>query len=130
MIAERRSIGPESIPSLTHYYGDVVRVIILTIVALLLLSAPFYADDLKAELPFEVAGAVVLAGLAALTNPRSGAVIIVDDVYTTGSTMNEIAKTLKRAGAERVEVLTVARVANDIYRAEDTGTASAVSITQ
>ena len=28
--------------------------------------------------------------------------------------MNEIARTLKRAGAERVEVLTVARVANDM----------------
>jgi ComF family protein len=37
-------------------------------------------------------------------------VIVVDDVYTTGSTLHEIAKTLKRHGAERVEVLTVARV--------------------
>lgn len=56
-----------------------------------------------------------------------GSVIIVDDVYTTGSTMNEIAKTLKRAGADRVEVLTVARVANDLYRAEETGTSTALS---
>jgi len=54
---------------------------------------------------------------------------VVDDVYTTGSTMNEIARTLKRAGAERVEVLTVARVANDIYLA-DTGVATTVSATQ
>ncbi len=37
-------------------------------------------------------------------------ILIVDDVYTTGSTLHEIAKTLKRAGAQRVEVLTVARV--------------------
>lgn len=37
-------------------------------------------------------------------------VLVVDDVYTTGATLHEIAKTLKRAGAERVEVLTVARV--------------------
>ena len=36
--------------------------------------------------------------------------LVVDDVYTTGATLNEIARTLKRAGAERVEVLTVARV--------------------
>lgn len=43
-----------------------------------------------------------------------GTVIVVDDVYTTGSTMHEIARTLKRAGAERVEVLTVARVIRDI----------------
>ena len=52
----------------------------------------------------------------------SGTVIVVDDVYTTGSTMHEIARTLKRAGAERVEVLTVARVTRDVYaRAMDTG---------
>jgi competence protein ComFC len=37
-------------------------------------------------------------------------VIVVDDVYTTGSTLNEISKTLKRAGVQRVEVLTLARV--------------------
>jgi adenine/guanine phosphoribosyltransferase-like PRPP-binding protein len=54
----------------------------------------------------------------------------VDDVYTSGSTMSEIAKTLKRAGAERVEVLTVARVANDLYRAVDRDNSEGVSITQ
>src|SRR5262249_45570915 len=59
-----------------------------------------------------------------------GTVIVVDDVYTTGSTMNEIARTLKRAGAERVEVLTVARVANDIYRVEATAAVTDVSRTQ
>ena len=59
-----------------------------------------------------------------------GAVIIVDDVYTTGSTMNEVAKTLKRGGAERVEVLTVARVANEFYRAEDTDNSTGVSDNQ
>jgi len=37
-------------------------------------------------------------------------VTVVDDVYTTGATLQEIAKTLKRAGTLRVEVLTVARV--------------------
>lgn len=52
----------------------------------------------------------------------SGTVIVVDDVYTTGSTIDEIARTLKRAGAKRVEVLTAARVARDVYaRAMDTG---------
>lgn len=37
-------------------------------------------------------------------------VLIIDDVYTTGSTVHEMARTLKRAGTVRVEVLTVARV--------------------
>ena len=38
-------------------------------------------------------------------------IAIVDDVVTTGSTANEVAKVLKRAGARRVEVWAVARAA-------------------
>jgi ComF family protein len=38
-------------------------------------------------------------------------VAIVDDVITTGSTMNELARVLKRAGAERIEAWAVARTA-------------------
>jgi ComF family protein len=70
-----------------------------------------------------------LASAFEVMSEVKGRIIVVDDVYTTGSTMNEIARTLKRSGAEHVEVLTVARVANDIYRAE-TGAAARVSTTQ
>lgn len=71
-----------------------------------------------------------LAGAFEMRGRVSGTVIVVDDVFTTGSTMNEIAKALKRGGAERVEVLTVARVANEIYLAEDTDSSAGVSATQ
>jgi ComF family protein len=40
-------------------------------------------------------------------------VLLLDDVYTTGATVRECAKVLRRAGARRVEVLTVARVKHD-----------------
>ncbi len=43
-------------------------------------------------------------------------VILVDDVLTTGATMNELSRVLKRGGASRVEVLTFARVADGISR--------------
>lgn len=41
-------------------------------------------------------------------------VILVDDVFTSGATVGECARTLLKAGARRVDVLTIARVARDI----------------
>ena len=36
-------------------------------------------------------------------------VLLVDDVITTGTTMNECAKTLRRAGASEVTAISLAR---------------------
>lgn len=36
-------------------------------------------------------------------------ILVVDDVFTTGSTVNECARVLRKAGAVRIEVFTVAR---------------------
>jgi ComF family protein len=40
-------------------------------------------------------------------------VLLIDDLFTTGSTVRECARVLRRAGARRVEVLTVARVKHE-----------------
>ena len=40
---------------------------------------------------------------------RNRRIILVDDVYTTGSTVAECARTLRKAGAEAVFVVTIAR---------------------
>lgn len=44
---------------------------------------------------------------------RGKTVVLIDDVYTTGATVNECTKVLLKAGALRVHVLTLARVARD-----------------
>jgi len=54
-----------------------------------------------------------LRGAFRVKNPdrvKGKRVVLVDDIYTTGSTLNECARTLKKAGAERVTALTLARV--------------------
>lgn len=40
-------------------------------------------------------------------------IVLIDDVYTTGSTLKECAKTLKKAGAKSVDALTIARVCEE-----------------
>lgn len=52
-------------------------------------------------------------GAFAVKNPaniKGRKVLLIDDVFTTGATVNECAKVLKKAGAERIDVLTLARV--------------------
>ncbi len=63
-----------------HYYGDYVRILFLSATGLMLLGAPFYADSLRIELPFEIVGALVLAALAALANPHSKTVLAADAI--------------------------------------------------
>ena len=43
-------------------------------------------------------------------NIKGKRIVLIDDVYTTGATLRECAKALKRAGAKSVDTLTVARV--------------------
>ena len=53
-----------------------------------------------------VRGAFALAPGRSLEGKK---VLLVDDVYTSGATVNECSRTLKRSGAERVYVVTLAR---------------------
>ena len=50
-----------------------------------------------------VSGAFVARG------PVAGRVLLVDDVFTTGATLGECARVLRRAGAEEIRALTLCR---------------------
>jgi ComF family protein len=53
-------------------------------------------------------------GAFSVTRPVRGD-LLVDDVLTTGATLNELARTLKNAGAERVEAWVIARTVDREY---------------
>ncbi len=61
----------------------------------------------KAEREKNVKGAFVIADRKKVAGEN---IILIDDVYTTGATLNECAKVLLEAGAQKVAVLTLSRV--------------------
>jgi ComF family protein len=63
----------------------------------------------QAELPFAARRKNVRGAFACLEDLSGLRVAVVDDVMTTGATLDEFAKTLKKRGAARVENWVVAR---------------------
>ena len=63
----------------------------------------------QASLPFKARVKNIKGAFAINNNLTGKRVAIVDDVMTTGASLNELAKTLKKAGASHVECWVVAR---------------------
>jgi len=61
----------------------------------------------RAEREKNIKGAFAVADKKKVTDKN---IILIDDVYTTGATINECAKVLLKAGAQKVAVLTLSRV--------------------
>lgn len=63
----------------------------------------------QTELPYEERARNVNGAFACDLDLSGKSIAVVDDVMTTGATLNELARVLKRAGAARVENLVIAR---------------------
>jgi ComF family protein len=70
-------------------------------------ATPSQAGLTNAQRRQNVAGAFVVSKKSLVVNKH---VLLIDDVLTTGATVNAAAAALKKAGARRVTVLTLARV--------------------
>jgi predicted amidophosphoribosyltransferase len=53
-------------------------------------------------------------GVANKERVKNQHILLIDDVYTTGSTLAECARALLKSGASRVGVLTLARAVMDV----------------
>lgn len=67
------------------------------------------AETPQSSLPDTAARRTNVAGAFEVRTTIGGHVVIIDDVVTTGATVNELARCLKRAGARRVDVWAIAR---------------------
>jgi len=63
----------------------------------------------QTELPYEERAKNVRGAFLCRVDLSGASVAVLDDVMTTGATLNELARVLKRAGATRVENLVIAR---------------------
>jgi ComF family protein len=63
----------------------------------------------QTDLPYEERAKNVRGAFLCKLDLSGASIAVLDDVMTTGATLNELARALKRAGATRVENLVVAR---------------------
>lgn len=80
-ILQLSDVEPVNHPArIAHYYGDTVRKLMLATAIAILVGAPFYATDLRTELPFDIVGALILICFAAFTSPRSRTMMVANTV--------------------------------------------------
>ncbi len=86
--------------------SSVSRAPLLTNVLLKTASTKSQMELSKSEREENLRGVFLVKNAEKITNKK---ILLVDDVYTTGSTMNECARILKEAGAKSVYGLALAR---------------------
>ena len=78
------------------------------------MQVPYVAIDTDASLVERERAERIFAvkGIFDVKDPqkiKGKTVLLIDDVLTTGATVNECARILKKAGVSRVDILTIAR---------------------
>jgi len=69
--------------------------------------------QIQASLGWEARKVNMLGAFSANTIPEQSNIILIDDVMTTGATLNEAARVLKNAGAQKVAAFTICRTVDE-----------------
>ena len=105
--SRERTRGFNQACELSKPLGKMAQIPVFTSLLLRVRPTKVQAGLSRRERRLNVAGAFKVSQTQAIEDK---ALLLVDDVFTTGATLNECAKILKRNGARRVNVLTLARV--------------------
>ena len=105
--ARQRERGFNQAWLLARHLSRWTRVPLMDRVLVRFRSTPAQAGLSRKQRRRNIQGAFRVADRSAI---RDRAVLLVDDVFTTGATLNECARMLRKQGADRVDVLTIARV--------------------
>lgn len=73
---------PEEHHGIAHYYGDIIRILFFTVAVMSLVSTPLIGDLVPMDTLSLIVSSVVLVALAALTNPRSRSILIIDTIVS------------------------------------------------
>lgn len=95
---------------IARHFGKIQKLPVSEIALQRTRSTPSQTSMKKLQRRKNVAGAFACKNPEPIIGKR---VLLIDDVYTTGSTLNECARILKEAGAESVECLSYARAVLD-----------------
>ena len=89
--------------------GELTSIPVLTNVLIRKLNTETQTGKTKAERAANVVGAFAVLNKNAIKDKN---IVLLDDVFTTGATVDECARVLKRAGAKKVYVLTLLKTVN------------------
>jgi ComF family protein len=107
--SRQRERGFNQACELSKYFGKLAHIPLQSGLLMRIKPTRVQAGLSRRERRLNLVGSFQVSSRERIKDKR---VMLIDDVFTTGATVNECAKLLRQNGAQRVNVLTLARVIN------------------